>query len=108
MEFNSNVCLKHLIKQIKEHPEWIGGKLQLITSEQRDNYKNVLWPSCINPESWQRVATLRPPRDENEGSTYGSDKVIRVYENEEWYPRLLKAEVITEFGNFKDVIITIS
>lgn len=108
-KFSSQQCLEHLITQLAEHPEWIHNQIQLVTSEQIDKFRNELWPACLNPDCWQRTATLRPSRDpESQNNSFmGSDMEIRVYENEMWYPRLLKAEVITEFGSFKDIKVTL-
>lgn len=118
-------CLAHLVKTLSAHPELVQNQMpQLVGDAQIEKWRNVLWPACVDESAWVRTATLRPSRkqiEEAQNNTarsgtnpffnltgYGSDAEIRVYENEAWYPKLLKAEVLTEHGDIKDVRITLS
>lgn len=118
-KFSSAECLAEIIKRATDTPSLIRDHVRIFTDEQNKQLVNTLWPAVFVEDNWFRTSTHRPskPKDDpanNNGGVMlmgggsweaGTDKEVRVYENEVWSDngRGLEATVTTEFGEFVSV-----
>lgn len=108
-KFSSAECLQALMDAINDDPSLVRNHIQLVTSDQRDEMDNKLWPAIFDPTNWTRVATHRPSKDEEGNVISGTDLEIREYENDVWADetKVLIGEVSTEFGEVTDIKVTV-
>jgi hypothetical protein len=120
-KFTSAQCLDEIIRRVNETPSLIRDHIRIFTDEQNHELVNVLWPAVFDHSNWYRTSTRRPGKEKEDpanpgsvmgfGSGYsGTDKEVRVYENEAWSDsgRGLEVTVITEYGEFAEVLFNVN
>ena len=126
-KFTSQECLDALIKAITEDPTLVRNHIHLYTADQVNDFGLNLWPSVLDPSAWERTATRRPKKDNDSNSTSalggkwcgtgtigmgfpgGTDREIRIYENEVWTDagKTLEGIVTTEMGEVISVEVRV-
>lgn len=120
-KYTSAECLQEIIRRVTETPSLIRDHIRIFTDEQNHELVNVLWPAVFDEANWFRTSTKRPAREKEDSSSggamglnfggyNGTDKEIRVYENELWADngRGLEVTVVTEYGEFTEVLFNVN
>jgi hypothetical protein len=99
-----------LVQKIKDEPGLIQDNIQLMTSDRVDRFRKEFWPAAIDPDQWIRTATHRPDKDAEGNRITGTDLEVREFENDFWMDNggSLSAEVHTEFGEIKQILVKCS
>lgn len=107
-KFTSQECMDALIDRLTTNPEDVKNQINLVVSEQVEEYRK-LHPEITNPDAWTRLSTHRPNKDENGEPLLGTDREVRLYENEVWADagHVLETAVTTEHGEIHSIVTTV-
>jgi len=105
--FSSEDCKTALIEKIRTEPEIVRNQFNIVTKEQSGEMQQTYWPALLDPDQWTRLSTHRPDKDEAGESLGGTNREVRIYENEFWMDnrKHMEATVTTEFGEILSITI---
>lgn len=108
-KFTSADCLEKLLESIANDPLLVRQHIQIFQSTQADLLNKTLWPEIFKEENWTRTATKRPSHDDAGEKLIGSDREVRVYENDVWsdYGKRLEGTVTCEHGAITEVKVEV-
>jgi len=103
--FSSQDCLQALIDKIQAEPEIVQNQFNIVSKEQSGEMHSTYWPALLDPANWSRVSTHRPTHDAEGESLGGTNREVRVYENDFWMDnrKHMVGTVTTEFGEIIDI-----
>lgn len=99
-----------LVQKIQDEPGLVQDNIQLMTSDRTERFRKEFWPAAIDPAQWTRIGTHRPDKDAEGNRLTGTDLEVREFENDFWMDNggTLSAEVHTEFGEIKQILVKCS
>lgn len=98
--FSSQEVLQALIDKITSDPTIVQNQFNIVTKDQSNEMHGVFWPALLVPDNWTRVSTHRPTHDAEGESLGGTNREVRIYENDFWMDnrKHMVGTVTTEFG----------
>lgn len=104
-KFTSQECLQAVMDAINDDNSIITNQVTLLSGDQRDDMRNTYWPAIFDHTAWVRISTTRPTKDEDGEPLSGTDREVRLFENDTWADasKSLEATVTTEFGEIIDI-----
>jgi hypothetical protein len=99
-KFTSAECLTALVDHLKANPQEIQNQITLVSDDMVKEFR-AFWPDTFVEDNWTRVSTHRPTHDETGEKLLGTDREVRVYENDIWLVKghSLECSVTTEHGD---------
>lgn len=91
-----NDTVEYLLKYIQDTPGCIRNHISLVNTNEVDEFNNILWPAVFDYGSWEYIKVDRARTKKEVDYDESKLKDVRYFENDVWYPRLLKAKVYSQ------------
>jgi hypothetical protein len=106
-KFSSSDCLQALMDKIQAEPEIVRNQFNIVSREQSGEMQATFWPAIFDASNWTRIETRRPTKDAEGNHLHGTDREVRVYENDFWADerKSLIGTVMTERGEIAEITV---